>query len=292
MTSFEVWKYLISSCGNDDGMNDEKKELKFGLNDVIKRLDSEELAKYIDEYWGFYFLKGRQSLVDERLRRNKVSEGKFRIIRKVGLILRFVPFVKMIGVTGRMAMKNAKRKSDLDLFIVVKEGKIFTGRFLLTGLVHLIGKRRYKNKVADRICLNYFVAADSCEIMIKDLFASSEYSFMIPIFGNKEFLKFLGCNGWMKEYHPNCEMIDQMNHKLLEDSWLSSRIRNLGEMIFGFDFIERHLGEWQKKRIENDPRTKKEGSMVFADNGSLIFLPDPQGPRIFEMFKKKIKDIG
>jgi len=286
MTSFEIWKYLLTRNDIADGDDSE-----IVLSDIVRELNEDELKKHIGQHHGFYFLKGRNELADERIKRNKISEEKIRIIEKVVKALRFVPFVRMVAVTGRVAMKNAKKKSDLDLLIVIEEGKIFTGRLLATGLVHLIGKRRYRNKIKDRICLNHFITTGSREIMLKDLFSSSEYFFMLPIFGQEEYDKFRKDNSWIKGYHSNYQLSGIMNLKMIDDSWLSSFLKGIGEGILSVGIIEEKLGDWQKKRIENDPRTHQEGGMTVADSKALIFLPHPQGPRIFGIFKDRIDKL-
>jgi len=283
MTSFEIWKYLLTRNDIADGDGSE-----IALSDIVRELEEDEMKKHIGQHHGFYFLKGRNELADERIKRNKISEEKFRIIEKVVKALRFVPFVRMAAVTGRVAMKNAKRKSDLDLLIVIEEGKIFTGRLLVTGLVHLIGKRRYQNKIKDRICLNHFITTGSREIMLKDLFSSSEYFFMLPMFGRDEFEKFGEDNSWIKGYHPNYHPSWIANLKMVDDSWLSSFLRGIGESILSVGIIEKRLGDWQKRRIESDPRTHQEGGMTVANSKALIFLPHPHGPRIFGIFKDRI----
>ena len=49
---------------------------------------------------------------------------KVMLFSMIAWVLRFVPFVRMIGVTGGLAMKNANAKSDWDLLLVIKYGKI------------------------------------------------------------------------------------------------------------------------------------------------------------------------
>jgi hypothetical protein len=285
LSSFEVWKYLIRN-GNEEENLEYKKETM--LADVTKELDGSELRKYIEEHLGFYFLKGRSNLVNNRIEKNKISEKKLKIIRKVVWFLRMMPFVRMVGVTGRVAMKNAGAKSDLDLLVVLKQGKIFTGRTLVTLLVHLLGKRRYGNKITNRICLNYFITDNSLEVSTKDIFSSSEYTFIFPMFGFETFKKFQLANGWIADFKDNYRIDKLPNLKLLKDSFFSKNIRNIGEKIFSFGLIEKTLKNWQVKRIKNDPRTKKAGSMIIAGDSALVFLPEPQGPRIYGRFKSRL----
>jgi predicted nucleotidyltransferase len=258
---------------------------------IAEELEGEKLKKIIEEYHGFFFLKGRKSLVDQRINRNKISESKIRILLKVTKILRFVPYVRMIAVTGRMAMKNAEEKSDLDVLIVIKEGRIFTGRTLVTLAVHLMGKRRYRGKIANRVCLNYFITTNSLEISMKDMYSSSEYYFMLPLFGKETFRKFQKDNRWISEYKANYQETSADNLKTIEDDFLSAKIRYIGEKIFTFNFIEKILKTWQIKRINKNPKTNQIGSMVVASDEALVFLPNPQGPKIYDKFKEKISSL-
>jgi hypothetical protein len=286
MTNFEVWKYLTQVT------NGSKAEYGVcSLLDVINELESNQLKRFIEEYRGFYFLKGKQHLVEKRLEKNKIANNKIKIALGVSKWLRFTPFVRMIAVTGSLAMKNTESFSDLDLLIVLKHGKIFTGRTLVTGMVHLLGRRRYGKKISNRICLNYFITTKSLEINLKDLFSASEYSFIFPIFGWHNFQKFQKANEWIKKYKPNFHLDETPNLKFLKETFFTHQLRFFGELFLSFNFIEEFLKKWQTRRIINDPRTKKEGSMVVANEEMLVFLPEPQGPQVFEKFRERLGKI-
>ncbi|MFA6383152.1 MAG: hypothetical protein WCX17_01895 [Parcubacteria group bacterium] len=286
MTSFEVWKYLTRVANGVD-----KEDNIFSLSDVIIELGSDRIKRFVEEYRGFYFLKGRNYLVEKRLEKNKIANNKLKIALGVAKWLRFVPFVRMIAVTGSLAMKNTESLSDLDLLIVLKHGKIFTGRTLVTGMVHLLGRRRHGDKIANRICLNYFITTESLEINLKDLFSASEYSFIFPIFGWHNFQKFQKANEWMKKYKPNFHPDEISNLRFLKEAFLTYRSRLVGEAFLSFNFIEEFLKKWQTERIARDPRTHKTGSMVVANEEMLVFLPEPQGPQVFEKFKKRLGSL-
>jgi len=130
------------------------------------------------------------------------------------------------------------------------------------------------------------------EIGLKDIFSASEYSFMIPIFGFKTYQKFVKSNQWLKKYKPNWILGEAVNLKLISDSWFSKPMRKIKERIWAFDFIEKWLESWQIPRIMNDPRTQKKGSMIIANNEALIFLPEPQSPKIYDLFRNKLDKIA
>jgi predicted nucleotidyltransferase len=297
LTAFEIWKYLINSRYNVESLpageaGIKYEEEKYSLYEIIKTLDSEELKKYIEEYRGFYFLKGRKELVEARIARSKISEVKYKIIRKIVRFLKYAPFLRMIAVTGRVAMKNAGAKSDLDLLIAIKDGRIFTGRFFVTLISQLLGKRRHGEKITGRACLKYFMTDKDLKVKLKDLFSSSEYSFIFPIYNFPVFKKFQQSNLWIRDYRSNFEPDAILNQKMVYDNFLSENIRKIMETVLDSDFLEKWMKKWQMGRIAKDPRTHQQGSAVTASDENLIFLPDPQGPRIYEKYQEKLKTLS
>ena len=287
MTSFEIWKYLINSQESAGMSQKNKKEENFNLADILKELEKENIRRDIEEYRGFYFLKGKANLVDQRIERNKVSDRKIKKARKIVFWLRFIPFIKMVLVAGRVGAKNAQGGSDIDVLIIFKHGKIFTGRFLSTILIHILGQRRHKNKIANRICLNHFLT-DKFNIYIQDLYSSHNYVFSTPIYNGIFFNELLAKNQWIKKYRPNL-CFSEKNIKEIKDDFFSLWVRKSLEFIFNSAWIERILKKWQIKKIENNPLTQKKGGMIIYSDFELSFWPDfeNQGPRIFEKFKQR-----
>lgn len=289
MTVFELWKYLgrFETTKQFESANDEK----IKLIDILDCLESDEIKKYVEEFNGYYFLKGEKHLVEKRITNTKAAMLRLKRIRKFINVLGIVPFVRMIALTGGLAMKNIEDNSDWDLLIVIKKGRIWIGRTWVTLVVHLMRKRRYENKIKDRICLNYFLAEDSLEIKHKDFFSANEYYFMIPLFGKKAYEKFLEKNGWIKEFKPNFQKPEVDNLHLVCDNKWKHFFRSALEAIFDSDWLENKLRNWEKKKIKNNPKTFLEGSFIEASDKALIFLPKPKGPKIFEEFKKAMEKI-
>jgi len=194
----------------------------------------------------------------------------------------------MLGATGSLAMKNGTRESDWDMFVVLQSGKIWTGRTLLTGFLHLIGKRRYGNKIQDRACLNYFITDDNLKIGTQDLFSAHEYRFIIPFFEKKIYELFELKNRWIQEYKPNFSLTIVPTLWTFPVKKQQVEIQQFVENILNHFQLENWLASWQKKKIQCNPNTSLEGSFIKADHQSLIFLPRPRGPRVFEKYKNRL----
>lgn len=261
----------------------------FTLGEIIEVLESEELRKHVEEFRGFYFLRGRCALVGQRIQNDKNSIAKFKIAERVAWWLRFSPFVRMIAVTGTMAMKNPERDSDIDFLVVLEKGRIWTGRLLVTAMVHLLGRRRYGKKIKNRICLNYFITTGSLEIERKDLFAANEYSLIYPLFGFDVYEKFGEANiGWIKKYKPNFEFSGVEPAKYFIRGETSNRVQKTFEALINSlrgDRIESWLKKKQIEKIKRNPLTYKKGGYVEYNDDNLIFLPEPQGPEALERYE-------
>jgi len=289
LTVFEVWKYLIETKNENEDNN--QGEIK--LKDILDNLESDALRRFIDKKRGMYFLKGKEELVEQRIKRDKLSVIKIKKLRRVIWFLCLTPFVRAIFITGRLAMKNAKLNSDWDVLLVMKGGRIWIGRTLITLFSHILGKRRHHNKMKNRVCLNYFITTNSLEIRNKDLFSANEYFFCIPIFdSNKYFEKFQLKNSWIKKFKPNYYLTSVSHLKAVEETLFSKLVRNILEKIFDWNMLENYLKKIETKKIKNNPKTKRVDSLIVADDEALIFLPEPQGPKIFEEFKNKVDNLN
>ena len=289
MTPFEIWKNLIRS---DYSTVQKSKAQSAGIEDVIKILYEKKLSPFLEHDRGFYYLKGRNELVAKRIAKQKLSSLKIKKLIKIINWLQYVPFVRMVCVTGALAMKQAHSKSDWDLLIAIKEGRIWTGRTLVTVATQLFGRRRYGKNVSDRICLNYFISENRLEIMTKDLFSANEYMFMFPLSGWDNFKHFQLRNIWISSMKPAYFPGILPSRHLLEKNVFLLKIQKAGEMFFGWDWLESVLKKIEKQRIINNPKTKQEGSLVYAGDDALIFLPDPHGPKVFEKFKHNVSKLG
>lgn len=283
VTAFEIWKHLLE---HDRDANHLDHPVSLGT--IWGMLHSEQFAGRIAEKNGFYFLPGREALVERRIQSEKLSVEKLKGMRRLARILQYVPYVRMIGATGSLAMKHGAQGSDWDMFVVLRSRRIWMGRTVLTGFLHLIGKRRHGDKISNRACLNYFVTDDNLEIATKDLYSAHEYRYLIPLLSFPLFQIFELKNRWIKRYQPNFSLTVLPNRWLVRESKQAKQVRNFLERCVDIFQLETWLGSWQKKKIAHNPKTHLEGSLIEATDRSLVFLPRPRGPMVFQKFKERL----
>lgn len=283
LTLFEIWKYLIEHNRDGDHLN-----RPVTLGEVWDMLHSDQCVRRIEHKNGFYFLPGREALVQQRIQSEKVSVAKLQGMRRLARVLAYVPYVRMVGATGSLAMKHGVTGSDWDMFVVLRSGRIWMGRTILTGFLHFIGKRRHGKKISNRACLNYFVTDGSLEIATKDLYSAHEYRHLIPLVSFPLFQIFELKNRWIKNYQPNFFLTVVPNRFVLPEQRSMKQVRNFFESAFDFFDIEKWLGSWQREKIARNPKTHLEGSLIEATDRALVFLPCPRGPVVFEKFKERL----
>lgn len=283
LTSFEIWKHLIEHDRQATSVP------AVSLYDVWDILHSEQLRGKVAEKNGLYFLPGREALVESRIRRDKLSVQKLKRMRRLVGLLSFVPYLRMIGATGSLSMKHGERGSDWDMFVVLRSGRIWMGRTLLTLFLHVIGKRRHDSKINNRACLNYYVTDDNLEIATKDLYSAHEYRYLIPMLSFGMFQIFELKNRWIKNYKPNFSLTTLSSLWTKEASPSTLWVRDFLEKTIDTLDLEGWLRSWQKKKIERNPKTHLEGSLVQANDRALVFLPSPRGPRVYEQFKERLR---
>lgn len=75
-------------------------------------------------------------------------------------IIGALPFVRKVSLTGSLAEGLGTEQSDIDLFVQVVPGRLYLTRLLVTLFAELFGVRRRADKIAGRICLNWFASFD------------------------------------------------------------------------------------------------------------------------------------
>jgi predicted nucleotidyltransferase len=169
---------------------------------------------------GHYLLQGREGLVYKRVLRSRISAKKMEIARKASDTLSLIPSIKMIAVTGSLAMGNAGDESDIDLMVITKKGMLWTTRLLVyvSLFVFRFSLRRPMDKhQKDKLCLNLWM--DEADLIWKrqdrNLYTAHEIAQILPLVNKSEaYERFLGRNAWILEFWPNSVKIRHIDKKL------------------------------------------------------------------------------
>jgi hypothetical protein len=136
-------------------------------------------------------------VVDRRLAREAVAVDLWATARRFGRLFWTVPFVRMVGVTGSLAVNNAARGDDIDFMLVTQPQRLWTARALAIGVVRLA------HLTGAHICPNYLVTTRALALRQRNLFTAHELVQLEPLHGHAAYQQLLGANRWVWDYLPN-----------------------------------------------------------------------------------------
>ncbi len=136
---------------------------------------------------GMWHLVGREALVYVRTDRSVYLEDKMRSLRKAVRLFSGIPFVRAVFVCNTLAFNAADEDSDIDVLIVASFGKMWIARLWTTLVLSFHQLRRTKKKIANRICLSFYLADRSLnlskfKIAADDIYLSYWLRTLIPVY--------------------------------------------------------------------------------------------------------------
>ena len=161
---------------------------------------------------GYYFLKGRGELIKMRQEREKIAKKKTQIASKAAGILKIIPSVRLVGVTGALAMGNTKAESDIDLMIVTSVDTLWLTRLVAYAILGLAGfkiRRAGETNEKDKLCLNMWLDENNLIWSVKDrnMYSAHEFGQLVPLVNkNQTYEHLMHKNRWVKDYWPNIKV--------------------------------------------------------------------------------------
>ncbi|OHA55713.1 MAG: hypothetical protein A2388_02795 [Candidatus Veblenbacteria bacterium RIFOXYB1_FULL_43_13] len=287
LTAFECWYFLW----NEDGLVADS--IPSEVSSALISLENKKLVKINRNFWQ---LADSPSYTEERLARARWSIGKRQRAERVAKLIMKLPFVRLVALANTNASEGAKRDSDIDLLIIVKAGRIFLSRLLITTLVQLLGWRRHGVKVANRICLSFYLADN--ELNIKSL-AYPDDPYLIywlaslqPLADFGTFNNLLADNAWAQNFIPHRYLVFKAaNTQTVANSKLiwpeQALVGRLGDVL---EYGARRLQLFLISR-HKDSRLGDGSSAVVVSNNILKFHESDQRPQLAKNFRERQQQI-
>ncbi len=284
LTLLEIHKFLMADLETIKKNLDNQGEIvgtdfsdktTIGVEEILACLDN-ECQTEIQNHVGFYYLSGRSKIVEPRLRNYFFGIEREKLIKKYARGLKYLPFVRGAALAGSQAMGQQKESSDIDLLIITDPKFMWLARTLVTAYFQILGKRRYGAKIANRFCLNHYLAGPKSINRLKNLYTASEYLKLRTLVGEDEVLKFQAQNlEWIKLFFPNAE--------IKTSSAQPNKAQAVLEKIFHAKFcqwLEQKLKNWQLPRIRQE-------KFILVEEDELSFHPESKQQFLLQMFFKK-----
>ncbi len=168
------------------------------------------LKNYPHTKLGFYYLSGQDSTVDLRKNRLASSYYKKNLALKTSRIIRFIPWVHAIFITGSLAMDNSPKNDDIDLMVITHPHTLWFTRLLVVITLKIFHLRRpgrlpehSSARVQNKICDNLWLDTDHLALSACNLYTAHEILQAKCIFDRGGIHRlFLTQNPWVRNYLP------------------------------------------------------------------------------------------
>ncbi len=214
LTADEIYKYLVG--------------VKATQTDIQQALEQTKSLAHCDIY---FTVPGRTSIVEIRKQREARSQQILPVALRFGKILGTLPFIRMVALTGSLAVLNVSEQADFDYMLIAAKGRVWTARAFALLFY------RFVRPFGWTICPNLILAESSLAWHTHDLYSAREFCQMIPIAGIDVYRKLIQANAWIKDFLPNANLdsnsllFEQREHtltgtrapgfqRLLEFPWL------------------------------------------------------------------------
>ena len=284
LTLLELHRFLIADVTHLKNYLDNQGELlsadlipiaSVSIDQILNCLDIECRAE-VQNYFGFYYLAGRQNIVNQRLQNYFYGIQREKLIKRYIGGLKYLPFVRAAALAGSQAMGQEKETSDIDLLIITAPGFLWLARTLVTAYLQILGKRRHGQKIANRFCLNHYLAGAKILDNDRNLYTACEYLKLRPLVFSHAIWQFQKNNlNWIKFCFPNADFLEPEQDKPPQMQIFLEKLFN-GK--FGL-WLERLLKNWQMARIRRQ-------KFIVVEEDELSFHPHNRKDSLFTAYFK------
>ena len=261
---------------------------------ILDQLDQSAVSGLLVRHNSYVALSGRDSLFDLRSYREQIAREMWPAARRYATWLASLPFVRMVAVTGTLAVNNVETRDDIDVFIVTAPDRLWLCRALVILVVRLAAL------AGDELCPNYFLSQRQLVFPDHNIFGAREVVQMVPLYGRDLYWQIRELNGWVYGFLPQATDLPQPTYHqgpngetFVKPSRLSQSVKRTAEAILGGAFGTR-LDQWEMER-----KVRKFNQMAQVRGGSVVFTADVckghfdrHDSRIMSKFEAELAQYG
>lgn len=224
LTAREIHRYLIG--------------VEASLEEVARTVADEEIFTRTGDY---FTLPGREEIVSIRIQRERHSRGLFPRSIQYGRMLGVLPYIRMVALTGSLAVLNVSKDQDFDYMLVTVPGRVWMAR------AFALAFNRFVRLQGHRLCPNLIVSETSLEWPLHDLYSARELYQMIPIVGIDVYHRLLAENAWAQDFLPNALNAKNADKNLRMSEFGVGRLQHLLEFLLNGKLGDR-IERWEMNR--------------------------------------------
>jgi hypothetical protein len=184
---------------------------------------------------GYVALRDREAIGALRDERRRHSARLWPHARRWAYRLGCLPFVRMVAVTGALAVDNSPPDDDIDFLLVTTPGRVWLARALAVALVRAARLRGVG------LCPNYVLAETALAQTQRNLYAAHDLQQMVPVVGRAVYDAMQAANIWSRDFLPHALGPLRQEPEQAPRGW-GARLQRWGERLLGG-----RLGDWLER---------------------------------------------
>lgn len=181
--------------------------------------------------------------IDYQFQTKKIKNSRLKLQRVSFFIslLGLLPSVRLVGLSGSVAMLSAKETDDVDLFVITTAKTMWITRLFILFVASVLRvRRRYGDRTArDKVCVNLIFDERNLAVPSskRTEYVAHEILQMKPLVSKgSTYMMLLDTNKWVFDIFPNAEIIRRQyrEYKLRTEIVSESRLRRMCSGAFLF----------------------------------------------------------
>lgn len=267
-------------------------ETNYTLEEIKSELPKIPQVKVQNALYGLEY--NFENMIALRHEKGRESIRRYRRVIKYARLLISIPYIKGIFLAGSSSFStgNAKKSSDIDIFIVTNPNRMWFARFWLTIITQILGVRRAGELEENRFCLNHYITANNLERLDHTLYAAQLYSDYIAIGAESHSIlqDFWKVNAWRQNYlsqatgreYPILSQLQPYPIKF----WLEKFFNH-----FSIDFWNYIAKLIQRQKIKSNSIQSNPHNRIQVDDQELEFHPEPNSTKADTIMQKVLQDL-
>ncbi len=183
----------------------------------------------------------------------EITQKFWKFVKGKIFWIKFVPFIKFVGVMNSLAHSAVTEESDIDLFVVTRKNRLWTSRGLLILWLTVLNLRAKGDKKACRFSPEFFI--DESMLNLESLASTNQYvaafwlADFVPILNSNYFEKIWRANSWLKSRLPIAYKSPNLRPEFDHERG-PNLVGRMGEVILGGALGDR-IESWAKERQVN-----------------------------------------
>jgi len=170
--------------------------------------------------------------------KNKFMDKFITEINKHGKLYKSLPFVSEIFLCNSITFNALKEDSDIDIFIIAKNGAMRRARFFSALFFKLLWLKRSITNKKLKYCLSFYITNDNKNLYPiilpnkSDIYLAYRLAHLVPLYHEDDTIKNIyKSNPWFESYLPNHLQEYLINIGVDNFSW-STKFKKILEFIF------------------------------------------------------------